>query len=260
MKRLFIVLLSFLFVCFIAKSQTATDFTATDCDGITNNLFTELNNGKIVVLVWVEPCVGCINDAKAAYDAMMNLNASNPGKVKYWLIDDIGDTPCSQLASWAISSNIITENIQLFSNAGNIINEMNYGGLGMPHVVVVGNSSHHIYLNLLNGVNDGGAISNAIVQAITNSVNDVKEELNSVLVFPNPTNNVLHLKIDINQPSDVEFEVINVLGEIIEKQKNTQSDKNDIQLILNNELPNGNYFLKIKSTKEYHLISFSIFH
>ena len=231
-------------------AQTATDFTATDCDGIANNLFTELDNGKIVVLVWVEPCVGCISDAKAAYDAVMSYGASNPGKVKYWLIDDIGDSPCNYLTSWAISSNIVVDNIQIFSNAGDSNNENNYGGMGMPHVVVVGNSSHHIYLNLLNGANDGPAIANAINQAITNGVDNLDKL--RFKVYPNPVNNVLKIDYCLQQPQLISLELYDVLGRCIKRIAIDEqlSGNNSYQLPFSHEMPAGNYFLKCQTNTE----------
>ena len=118
-------------------AQTAVDFTAPDCSGTSHNLFTELNAGKIIVLVWVMPCGTCISDAKAGYDAAQSFATSNPGRVIYWLVDDIGNSTCSTVSSWANTNGIVTNNITVFSNSGNKIDEANYGGSAMPHVLVL---------------------------------------------------------------------------------------------------------------------------
>jgi hypothetical protein len=245
------ILLFVFFSAFVCNAQTAVDFTATDCDGITNNLSTELNNGKIVVLVWVEPCVGCISDAKAAYDAVMSFNGSNPGKVKYWLIDDIGDTPCGTLASWASTNNIVAENIQIFSNSGDSIKESNYGGTGMPHVVVVGNANHHIYLNILNGSNNGVAITSAINQALTNSIEDNKQT-DFVVVYPNPVNERLIVNYSLATPQTITLELMDVAGRIVKTKsiENVVTGKHSVELLLGNEIPTGNYFLKCSTSTE----------
>lgn len=250
MLKLISVLIVALVLVSNVQAQTASDFTATDCDGITHNLFTELDNGKIIVLVWVEPCSGCVSDAKAAYDAVMSFGSTNPGKVKYWLIDDIGDTPCSALSSWAVSSNIIIDNIQMFSNLGDSINENNFGGMGMPHVVVVGNSSHHIYINLFNGSNNGPVITAAINQAITNNINNVVNP--KFTIYPNPFKDFLNIACNAVDAGKVDIELFDIFGKSLKMitSENQIPGFNNIQINLNNDIPVGNYFLKCSSNSD----------
>jgi len=40
----------------LIAQTNATDFTANDCDGVSHHLFSELDNGKVVVIAWVMPC------------------------------------------------------------------------------------------------------------------------------------------------------------------------------------------------------------
>src|SRR4051812_39968068 len=102
MKKALLAVSIFLLNGIMAYSQTtATDFTAADCSAVNHSLFTELNAGKVVVLVWVMPCGACVSDAKAGYDAAQSFAISNPGKVLYWMSDDAGNTACSSLSSWA---------------------------------------------------------------------------------------------------------------------------------------------------------------
>lgn len=107
-----------------SAQTTATDFTATDCSGNVHTLFSDLNSGKIVVMVWVMPCGSCISDAKAAYDAVQTFATSHPGKVLYYLADDFGDSNCATLTSWANSYGIGAANRAIFSNSGNTIDEL----------------------------------------------------------------------------------------------------------------------------------------
>ena len=50
-----LLILTTILASFGAFSQTATDFTCNDCAGSSHNLFSELDGGKVVVLVWVMP-------------------------------------------------------------------------------------------------------------------------------------------------------------------------------------------------------------
>jgi hypothetical protein len=232
---------------FITKGQTtATDFTAADCSSTSHNLFTELNSGKIIVLVWIEPCGGCISDAKAGYDAMHSFATSNPGKVAYWLVDDVGNTDCASLSSWASTNGIVPINITIFNNTGNVINEADYGGTGMPHVVVLGDTTHHIYYNQLSGSNDGPAITNAISNAIAGitAVEQFTRTGTELTLFPNPSNDKVALSFKL--PDGVNEGALNlydITGKLLRSDKLTgpsgylQKD--------NSQLSSGTYFYSI---------------
>lgn len=55
MKRTILLSLSILFAIATFSQTTATDFTAEDCDGNVVSLFSELDEGKVVVIAWVMP-------------------------------------------------------------------------------------------------------------------------------------------------------------------------------------------------------------
>ncbi len=195
MKKLLITASLLLATFGMTNAQTtATNFTAQDCSSTNRTLFTELNNGKIVVLVWVMPCGSCINGAKAAYNAAQSFATSNPGKVLYYLADDLGDATCSDLSTWITSNSIgNVSNMTLFSNAGNVIKESDFGGTGMPHVVVVGGTDHKIYYNKKNNAtNDQAGITTAISSAIsgTTGISSVTNEV-KFSVSPNPANETM---------------------------------------------------------------------
>ncbi len=261
MKQMFttavLVLLSF----FGLKAQTtATDFTANDCNSVSHNLFTELNNGKVVVLNWVMPCSSCISDSKAAYDAAQSFATSNPGKVLYWLSDDAGNTSCASLNSWASTNSIGPNGMTSFGNVGNTINEANYGGSGMPHVVVIGGTDHHIYLNIRNGANDGAAITAAINQALTTAVNDVQGNIASISVFPNPSKGGISLKFNLNDASKVSVDIIDATGKTVKNMNFSEKFSGDhtLPISFENQLPTGNYFLRLKTDNASRTINFTI--
>ena len=54
MKKYIFKILLLMFVTNISFAQpTATDFTTDDCDGVSHNLFDELNDGNVIVISWV---------------------------------------------------------------------------------------------------------------------------------------------------------------------------------------------------------------
>lgn len=191
MKKIF---LSIAAVCgiFTAQAQTAPDFTATDCNSVSHTLYTELAAGKTVVLTWVMPCGACVNGGKAAQNAVQSFDATNPGKVIYWLIDDLGDTPCPSLSSWT-SSNGITKPT-LFGNAGNAIDENDFGGTGMPHVVVIAPNKTILYDKKNGATNDEAGIKAAITQAIALNVTDIDPA--RISIAPNPASAEVRITYD----------------------------------------------------------------
>jgi hypothetical protein len=194
MKKLISTLSMALMLCStISNAQTAADFTALDCNGVSHNLYTDLSAGKVIVVTWVMPCGSCISGAASAYNAVQSFATSNPGKVFNYLVDDDGNTSCSSLASWAMANGINTSNISVFGNSPVTINEANYGGSGMPHVIVIG-PDKTIYLNLLNNfANNQAAITAAIAAALAPVGLDEKTKT-TVAIYPNPATTLLQIK------------------------------------------------------------------
>ncbi|WP_276133075.1 T9SS type A sorting domain-containing protein [Polluticoccus soli] len=186
----------------IANAQTtAPNWTANDCSSASHTLHTELDNGKVIVFVWVMPCGSCVNASKTAFTAVQNFATSHPGRVLFYLADDLGDASCSALSSWATSNNIgdVTK-MTFFDNAGNAINMNGFGSTGMPKVVVMGGNDHKIFFNKNNSAaNDATGINNAIASAIdaATSVSEVASAI-KFSVSPNPVAD--RLTINYNKP------------------------------------------------------------
>ena len=250
MKSLLLVFALLMFGSTVATAQTtATNFTATDCSGNNHTLFNKLDSGKIVVLVWVMPCSMCISDAKAAYDAVQSFASSHPGKVLYYLADDVGNTPCSSLAAWATSNGIGTTNRTIFGNGGAVINENNFGGSGMPHVTVIGGANHAIFYNQRNGSNNGPAIQSAIQQALTTtSVQEASHAGDEVSIYPNPASDMISVSYSLARAGHVRIEVFNVNGSVVKTFSQEQtSGRQSATIHFDGVLVPGYYTLKLYS-------------
>jgi hypothetical protein len=205
---------------------TATNWTAVDCNSNSHTLFTDLNNGKIVVMVWVMPCGSCVNGAKAAYNAAQSFATSHPGKVVYYIADDLGDATCTDLNTWITTNSIGTlSNMSVFGNAGNVINENDFGGTGMPHVVVMGGTDHKIYYNKKNSAtNDLAGITGAISYGI--SVTSGVESINSAVSFsvsPNPAKDV----ISITYKTAIKtIRILNTAGQVVKEESFSKGKTN----------------------------------
>jgi len=194
---------------FAAQAQTAVDFTATDCGGSSHNLYTELNAGKIVVLTWVMPCSMCVSGGNAAQNAVQSFSTTNPGKVLFWMIDDLGDTPCASLTSWAISNGI--SKATMFENTGNAISESNFGGSGMPHVVVISPDKTILYNQKNGNANDQTGITNAIAQGLT-ATGISQIDPRQISIAPNPALTEVKLSYGV---AIKEVTVLTVSGQVV---------------------------------------------
>ena len=216
-----------------SQAQTAPDFTATDCNGTSHNLYTELAAGKVVVLTWVMPCGSCVAGGNAAENAVESFATSHPGKVEFWMIDDFGDTPCGSLSSWA-NTNGITKPV-FFGNSGNAIDENDFGGTGMPHVVVISPNKNIAYNKKNGATNDQSGITAAITQGLTLSVAQIKAE--DIDISPNPATNEIRISYS---KAIKQIKVVAANGQVVIEQSFTSKRNPTIDI---NSLATGVYNL-----------------
>jgi hypothetical protein len=156
-------------VCFsvgiVFAQTTATDFTTNDCNGVSHNLFSELDAGNVIVISWVMPCFGCIAPSLEAYYAVQSFATSHPGRVHFYIASDDGLDPCSSFINWGSNNNMPLNTT--FNSVDTIPNMYDYGAPGMPKVVVLGGASHLIYYNENNAQPTFNGVQTAITNALT---------------------------------------------------------------------------------------------
>lgn len=253
-------LLLFISLCFgvvTTQSQTATNFSVNDCNGVNHDLFAELNSGKVIVLCWVMPCVTCEAPAQSAHNIVQSYSVSNPGQVLFYLCDDFGTTSCATLNNWATSKGLT--NFTSFSN--NQIKMSDYGSNGMPKIVVVGGGTNHTVYDNQNNTLNANTFSTAINNALASSPTGVAQNsINSFAnsIAPNPVSNDINLSYHSNSTGNVTLEVYNLIGKkVAEKSSFVVAGSNKIQMNVA-DLSNGNYFLKINQGTYTETIKFII--
>lgn len=260
MKKYLLLLILLVSGIIVFAQSNAPNFTATDCSGKSHILYDELAAGKIVVIVWVMPCSYCISDALSAYDAVQSFASTNPNVV-YYLADDFGNASCSSLAGWASTNGIPEKNITIFQNVGTPLNENQYGGSGMPHVVVIGGADHKIYLNIKNSSNNKAVIQNAITEALSSvtSTNELNSNISNIAITPNLIKDKLHLQYFLNKASEVKITITDMAGfEIKSIRSKRDSGNNDVDIDVN--VPDGVYLLQLKSGEQNKILKFTVSH
>jgi len=287
-KLTLFITLSFISIS-IAFAQ-ATDFTTDDCNGVTHNLFDSLDAGNVIVISWVMPCGPCATYSLPAYSAVQSFATTHPGRVHFYMADDYANTTCSSLISWGNSNNM--PNSTFFSSPD--VNMNGYGVSGMPKVVVLGRSQHTIFYNQNNTNPTFSGVQNAIDSALlTNYVptwdclngscidsgngngiyadsltcvancitNDITNFTHNdiLLVFPNPTNDFLNISYKVIPDEDINFEIINILGETVftfnQSSQNIGQYNNTFDI---SGLTKGTYFLKLSTLSHTEISRFVV--
>ncbi|MBK9981838.1 MAG: T9SS type A sorting domain-containing protein [Saprospiraceae bacterium] len=210
MKKQFFTILLSSFVA-LSVAQTAINFTATDCSGISHDLFSDLDSGKVVVICWVMPCSACVSGALTTYNVVQSYGSTYPGKVIMYLCDDYANTVCSSLNSWADAHGL--SRAARFSNAS--INMTDYGTTGMPKIVVLGGADHAVLYNANYTVN-ASSLQGAIDVALTTTgIHDIDGVVSAFNLIPNPASTSADIKFNLTKDAEINIDLFNIQGELI---------------------------------------------
>lgn len=95
-------------------------------------------------------------------------------------------------------------------------------------------------------VDTNGCFGNSnIITIETVATNDL-DEVNDFSIFPNPVNELLYAKIELNKAMEFQVEIISTNGRIL-KEENRTFEKNDFIEMDISSYPSGVYFLKLKN-------------
>ena len=80
------------------------------------------------------------------------------------------------------------------------------------------------------------------------------DKATEILVFPNPTANVLQLQLNKNYNS-MQVQIINALGQIVKQYTNLSTQNQNLQIPVQ-ALANGNYWLHLQGDGEKQVLQF----
>ncbi len=258
MKKILLFTIAGLISSFGIAQTTATNFTVNDCSGTNHDLFTELDAGKVIVIAFVMPCGSCISPSLSAYTEVQNYASTYPGRVKFYLSDDVGTSSCTTITNWG-TTNGITAPDAVFCNTA--VKQADYGAAGMPKIVVLGGPTHSVLFNQNNGLNVTN-FNNAIMAGLTTGISTNTKGDFKLNLFPNPSStNKTTVSYSLTQSSDVNFEVFNALGAKVKSVSFEQQTAGKHETILDFEtLPNGVYFIKLNAGDSSQLLKFTVNH
>lgn len=223
-------------------------FNGLDCNNNSVDLFADLDAGKAVVLFFYMPSCGTCPPPAQKIQAMTNkINSMYPGMVKGYAFPYQNSTTCSYSSSWVSSNNLGMLYTPMDSGAAHVAN---YGGFGMPTIVLLGGSGNNrrVMFSTLNfKTTDTTVMRDSIYSLITAGIQNLPDLSKRFLVFPNPASESFSLEFQLKEPSDIQIEIIDLLGKKVLTLQEEGLNGKTIKQIQTSALPNGNYFVRLKT-------------
>lgn len=270
MKKTLLSILSIFLLSVSSHAQvgaTAPDFTVTDLDGNTHNLYSILNSGKVVILdcstTWCSTCWS-MHGGHYLEDIHNTYGPNGTDQVRVLFYEADASTTLANLqgtgntqGNWLSGSSYPFVNESPLSLSGSI-----YWPLGFPTVNVISPSDKKIKADLYDpwAAGDGLAGMVDIIDNYFTSTSSVDEEetLSNVNVYPNPSNNVANLTFASNSNTDANITIYNVIGEIVyQENKSVQVGDNLFELNVNS-FSNGNYIVRVEMENEIITTKFDV--
>ena len=124
----------------VHAQTVAQNWTKSDCDGNSHTLFTELDSGCIVIMDFaMTHCIPCKIATIALTQLDSKYSASHPEKLRHYAMGYINSYTCDDMAQWKLDGNFTIPT--MIKCAADV---QNYGGMGMPTIVIVGGKDHKI--------------------------------------------------------------------------------------------------------------------
>lgn len=238
-----ITLLLILITSLCKAQETAIDFDAADCDGQQHHLFTELDEGKVIIVEFVMlNCSPCIVATKDLTSLIHPYEETHPGRVKIYSFGFLDNYKCDGMRAWRTSGSFTHP---VFVKGANQVEY--YGGMGMPSFVVVGTNNHNVFFKSINGYNQSMEveIKAAIDSALLYSPLGIGEKIDAKQFSIYPTVFTDQFNISTNNvPESCMAVVYDITGK---KQSSHLISNNGITVIDGSNLPNGILIIRLES-------------
>lgn len=221
---------SFAMLAFLGFSQTtAMNFSGQDCNGNNVDLFSDLDAGKAVMLIFYMPnCGSCPPVASKMQTMANNINATHPGLVKAYSFPYQNSTTCTYSSNW-----VVNNNLPLFAPLDSGATQVAYyGGFGMPTVVLLGGDNHDVLFTTQNFVtSDTTTMRDLILNTFTAGVAE-QTALQNVSAYPNPASGIVTVNFEALQGAEINMQITDLSGKAVM----TFEKKNSIKAWLKSKL------------------------
>jgi len=260
MKRAFVLLICVVFqanlsYCQLVDGSTAPDFSFTDINGNTQNLYSYLNAGKYVALdisaTWCHPC--WLYHQTRTFDSLYNLHDIPGDRTwKVLFIEGDGNTTLADLQGTGTNTQgdwVTSSLFPIMNPSGVTLNDFisNYNNTAFPTLYLIC-PNKKVYQDTINKFPRGTVSTWEYVASNLCGpvgIDDLKDT-NPLTIFPNPAKDYTTLYFSLNNSSELNLSIANILGQIVER-KNfgiLQAGDQSLRYDLSN-LKAGIYFLTV---------------
>lgn len=247
MKKLFtqsLLVASFaLTAAFSFGQSTAMNFSGVDCNGNSVDLFSDLDAGKAVMLIFYMPnCGSCPPVASKMQTMANNINATHPGLVKAYAFPFQNSTTCAYSSSW-----VTNNNLSLFTPMDSgAVQVAYYGGFGMSTVVLLGGDNQDVlFVTQDFNTSDTTTMRDLILNTFTADVNE-QSAIAELSAYPNPASDIVHVSFTALSGTEATVEMTDLAGKLVLVSQKEQLSKGMIEKQLNvSDIPAGTYIVRI---------------
>lgn len=233
-------------------AQSPMDFNRKDCNGVQRHLFGDLDSGKAVIIEYFMINCGPCPVAGALLESLKtNLLSQYPGKVVSYAI------AYNNTYSKAVVNNWVTSNgfsaIPMDSGATQVAN---YGGMGMPTIVVLaGKITHSILASPYIGFNtsDTTQVGANIRNYLNSNPTGLSESaiFSSFKAFPVPAKGELSVSFTLEQVSDIRISLFDLQGRLVRGLDSFHASSGECKRTFSvEEFSSGNYILKVRTNTQ----------
>jgi hypothetical protein len=246
MTKSILLSIALMFVFTFTKAQTVMQLKGVDCNGASHDLMVDLDAGKAVLLHFFMPsCGSCIPPAQKIQKMANGILATHPGMITAYAMPYNNSTTCSYASTWC-SSNALSLYTPYDSGATQVAN---YGGFGMPTVVLLGGKDHKVLFSTQSfSTSDTTIMRNAIMNLLngTTGVADLQNSISAFKIYPNPTADIVSINVELKVSSNLLIDVIDITGKQVAVISNEKQNMGGFTKQFNTAiLPNGNYFVRL---------------
>src|SRR5688572_892045 len=98
MKNSILIIAALMFVFTISRAQTVMQISGNDCNGVSHDLFSDLDAGKAVILHFFMTCASCPPPAQKIQAMANNILATHPGMISAYALGYTNSYSCSTVA------------------------------------------------------------------------------------------------------------------------------------------------------------------
>ncbi len=241
----------------MAFSQTVPDFTMVDTHGNTHQLYEDyLDKDKTVVLefFWVN-CGICQNLAPHFQELYVDWGEGQ-NDVEFFGVTIMAGDNDSDVQGYDNQFGITYPSISADGGAGDVFAPFDDGDFGFhegtPAVAVI-SPDGTVQYDIFGGVPSSviPLVEQQIIDSgarhpseITNVIE--AETFNELIISPNPVRDIAYLSFNLNEPADIDIQVINILGQPVIQPFSGNRYPGYHQIEINAErLHPGTYFIRI---------------